>query len=305
MPNPALKPQRPEYYVQVGSMFENPHGVPHEEIMQMVMENPAEVSAQVIFGKYVESSGLVFTGETIQMMIDRSLSRVTGDRWFDSAVREEALTIPYHQRSRRFHTGIDLARQTDYTVLSVIDTQTRPARLIYYRRLNRVPWESIYTEIGRVVSVYGSSALADSTGMGGDVVMDALENRLYCRVHDQTRMIGGGGCTDKRGRFAGGCGPESWVQLSNVEGYNFSGTTKKQLVEHLRNVLQIGYRYGSEQPFGHLRVPPIVQLEEEMSFYIWDDKGLETDTLMSLALAVWQGLEDAPGNVLVGSVHGG
>jgi hypothetical protein len=304
MPNPALAPKRPEYYVQVGSMFENPHGVPHDEIMQMVMENPAEVSAQTIFGKYVESSGLVFTGETIQQMIDRGLPRITGDRWFDANVRDEAYRLPFDSLKRRFHTGIDFARQTDYTVISVLDCRTLPARLVYYRRLNRVPWESIYTEVGRVIAVYGQSALADSTGMGGDVVMDALDSRFYCRVHDQTRLLNSGNCTDKNGQFVGGCGPPHHVMLGCVEGYNFSGSTKKQLVEHLRNVAQSGYRYGSEAPFGHIRIPPIVQAEEEMSFYIWDDKGLETDVLMSLALAAWQGLEDAPGAVDHGSVHG-
>ena len=69
---------RPEYYVQTGSMFENPHGVPHGEIVRMIVENPPEVSAQTVFGKYVESSGLVFSGELVQMLIDRSLPRVMG-----------------------------------------------------------------------------------------------------------------------------------------------------------------------------------------------------------------------------------
>jgi len=50
MPNEALIPERKEYFVMTGSMFSNPYGVPHAEIMAMMMEFPPEVAAQVIFG---------------------------------------------------------------------------------------------------------------------------------------------------------------------------------------------------------------------------------------------------------------
>lgn len=289
-------------------MFENPYGVPHDEIMAMLVELPAEVAAQVIFGKYVESSGLVFTGELIQQMIDRSIGRITTDRWMAPGSVEEAANWPYHHRGHRWHIGVDVARQTDYTVIFVIDCQIRPARIVSYRRLNRVPWETIYREIGRTMSRFGPSCLMDSTGMAGDVILDALEGRRYCPTHDRTVLIdpngGGGICRDRHGKALGDCDERLHVPLGAVEGFIFSTNSKKQLVEHLRNVLGVGYRAGSDEEFGWLRVPPITQLEEEMSFYAWDDKGLDTDTVMALALAAWQGLEDVPAPILIGSVHG-
>jgi len=324
MPDLSLIPKRAEYYVQTGSMFENPYGVPHDEIVSMLLELPAEMAAQVIFGKYVESSGLVFPGETIQMLIDRAAShfadqwdtdfRVTGDRWHDKYARSYARTLPIDSKRQRYATGVDFARQTDYTVLFTLDVSTRPARVVYFRRLNRVPWESIYRECGRAAHMWGPSILADSTGMGGDVIFENLESRYYCPIHDRTLQKededGGGVCRDRRGNALGGCGlldeegSPLYANLGCVDGFEFQTKSKKNLMEHLRNTLQVGYLQGSDEPFGWLRSPPIAQLEEELSFYAWDDKGLMTDCVMALALAAWQGLEDVPQPALIGSIHG-
>jgi len=314
MPNPALVPNRPEYYVQTGSMFENPYGVPHDEIVAQLLEMPAEVAAQVIFGKYVESSGLVFSGELIQMMFDREAVhyggiwtpefRITTDRWRDEEAIRFAKQLPHEIRRQRYATGVDFARKTDFTVLFTLDVSIRPARVVYYKRLNRVPWESIYREVGRTIQLFGESVLCDSTGMAGDVIMDALDSRWYCPVHDRTVMKESGVCRDRDHRALGGCDSDMYRSLSCVDGYEFSTSSKVNLMEHLRNTLSVGYQSGSDDPFGWLRCPPIVQLEEELAFYAWDDKGLETDTVMALALAVWQGLEDVPQAALIGSSYG-
>lgn len=305
-------PERPEYYVQTGSMFDNPFGVPHDEIVKMILENDAEVVAQTVFGKYVESSGLVFTGEVIQMLFDRTRERVTGNTWVDrDALRDARVWLDEHysrtgEYGDRYHGGVDFARQTDYTVISVIDTLPirfgQPARLVYWRRLNRVPWETIYGEVGRAVSFFGPNFLADDTGPGGDVVFDELESRMYCPEHRRT-YLAGDRCTRKG--VPNVCDPRKHIALACVEGYTFSGPSKKQLVEHQRNVMSFGYdAEAPDHPFGRLRCPPIVALEEEMSFYTWDDKKLMTDCLFSLALACWSGLEEILGDAYVGSPYG-
>jgi hypothetical protein len=289
-------------------MFENPHGVPVDEIVAMILENPAEVAAQVIFGKYVESSGLVFSGELIQRMIDRSLPRVVTDRWLDKEAQQLAVDVRErspHSLRNFYSTGIDFGRQTDFTVISTLDIRHRPARLVYYRRLNRVPWEAIYTEVGRVCQMFGPNILIDSSGPGGDVVWDALESRWYCPVHDRCNLVPNR-CQDRNGLMRVDCHSGMYLPLSCCEGFTFTGTSKKLLVEHLRNAMSVGYDAQADagHEFGQIRVPPIVQLEEEMSFYVWEDKGLETDCLFSLALAAWLGLEDTSGEPLIGSVFG-
>jgi len=306
-----LVPSRPEYYVQTGSMFENPYGVPHDEIVSMILELPAEMAAQVVFGKYVESSGLVFTGELIQEMLDRSgasydgvpIDRVTGDRWIYQPAFEQARLMTPEQKRNIFATGVDFARLNDFTVLFTLDTRTRPARVVAYRRLNRVPWEGLYREVGRAAHAWGPSILADATGMAGDVILDALEERHYCAVHDRVVLREGGTCRDRRGNPIGNCDTREYVPLNCVDGFQFTKQSKQALIEHLRNVMSVGYRAGSEEPFGYLRCPPIVSLEEEMSFYSWDDKQLDTDTVMALGLAAWQGLELAVGQSAIGGTR--
>jgi hypothetical protein len=304
-PASTAVPDRPEFYIQTGSMFENPYGVPHEEIVSMILELPAEVAAQVVFGKYVESSGLVFSAELIQMLLDRSLGRITGDNWFNPDALRHARAMTHAQKRNVFATGVDLARLNDYTVMFTLDLRHRPADVVAYRRLNRVPWESIYREVGRTVAAWGPSVLMDSTGMAGDVIMEALEDRHYCAVHDRTLLRADGFCTNGSGEPLGGCKDDLMFPLSCVDGYYFTKNSKQALVEHLRNALAVGYLYGSDQPFGWVRSPPIVSLEEELSFYAWDDKQLDTDTVMSLALACWQGLELTVGDSHFGSPYGG
>lgn len=307
-------PHRPEYYIQTGGMHENPYGVPKDEIVRMILENPAEVVAQVVFGKYVESSGLVFTGELIQRMIDRSLPRVLGNFYCDEKARDEARVLLTSEDEfgrivfrddifSPFHTGVDYARQTDFTVITTIDTRSRPARVVYFKRLNRVPWETIYTEVGIARMLWGANILGDSTGMGGDVVLDALHSRQFCTKHKRTSLVGSRCMRD--GEPIPGCDPEEYLLLACVEGEAFQTSNKRELVEHLRNVMGVGYDpRNPESEFGWLRTPPIVQLEEELSFYAWDDKKLVTDCLFSLALAVWSGLEDPVQDASYGSVYG-
>jgi hypothetical protein len=250
VPDESMIPARDEYYVQTGSMFENPYGVPHAEIVSMLLELPSEVAAQVIFGKYVESSGLVFTAEMIEMMVDPELPRVTTDYWYDEKVVEE-IRVLGKARGREFlkshfHTGIDFARQTDFTVVSTIDTRTRPARLVYYKRLNRVPWESIYREVGRALAIFGPSAIGDATGMSGDVIFDALESRRYCTLHDRTFLVADGICYDREGLERRDCKPhEHHISLGTVDAYQFTAGSKKELIENFRNVLGIGYLQNS------------------------------------------------------------
>jgi hypothetical protein len=305
-------PERPEYYVQTGSMFENPHGVPRHEIVRMLAELPAEVSAQVVFGKYVELSGLVFSGEVIRMAIDRSLPRVRGSRYLHAGAAEHARAAhgPLHGSHLeqgdwgfRYATGVDFGRQTDFTVITTLDCTRLPARVVYWRRLNRVPWEELYVEVGKVRAMFGPSILFDGTGPAGDVIRDALGSRAYCPVHQRT-VLSGEYC-QAGGKMLGGCSGQVYLPLSCCDSFVFSAGSKRELVEHLRNVLATGYdARRPAQPFGLIRFPPITQLEEEFSFYAWDDRKLTTDCLFSLALAAWQGLEDPVQDAYVGSPMG-
>lgn len=294
---------RPEYYCQSGSMFENPYGVPHEEILRMIRENPPEVTAQVVFGKFVEASGLVFTAEIINQLFDRSYDKVMGNVWMDKPrtlqgrLDQDAKFDPY-----RYAIGVDLARKKDYTVIFVIDLRADPHRVVYFKRLNRVPWPTIYAEIAYACWLYSGYELwVDGTGSGGDVVFEALCDLLYCPKHHVTfdatapcPQAGESNC-DWKNTPPIRISPQAYIKTS---------VTKPQLVNHLQNCLDDGYDAAHhDQEFGRLRCPPIHQLSEELTEYAWDDKKLTTDCVMALGLAC-QAIKGLVEDVLVGAVHG-
>lgn len=293
---------RPEYAVMTGSMLDNPYGVPREEVMRLIRENPPEVVAQVVFGKFVEASGLVFTAELINELFDRSMPKVMGDQWIDAdRTRQARLDQDVKFDRYRFYIGVDLARKKDYTVIFVCDLRTRPHRIIYYKRINRVPWPSIYAEIARACWLYrGHELLIDGTGSGGDVVLEALQSLLYCPHHhvtfDATATCPQRSRTDK-------C-QERPIRL-NPQPYIKTAATKQQLVNHLQKVMGADYDAARpDKPFGLLRCPPIHQLQEELTEYAWDDKKLMTDCVMALGLTA-QGVQGVVDPVSFGSVHGG
>ena len=313
----AWVPQRPEYYIRTGNMFENPFGVPRDEILRYIVTNTPENVAQVVFGKYVESSGLVYSGELIQNAINYDVI-VRGDSYMNRARHAETLVEQAHYNlgnwidyPSEFHIGVDFGRQTDYTVITVLDCyglrHGLPAELVYYKRINRVPWESIYAEVGRAAYLWGSkNIICDASGPAGDVIMDAITSRRYCGVHHRTVGLSEY-CRAPNGERLD-CDSENYVDLRPADGYYFSsgqGQAKKELVENLRDCLSKGYTGpATGQSFGLIRFPFIPQLEEELTFYMWDDKRLQTDCVFSLALAAWSGIREIVGDVAVGSPFG-
>lgn len=295
--------QRPEYYVRTGSMFDNPFGVPRDEILRFIDNNPPEVVAQVVFGKYVESSGLVFTAELINQLFDRRIEKVLDDVWFDEkAWRQGRIEQDIRFNPNRYVKGCDLARKKDYTVIFVLDVSHLPARVVYYKRTNRVPWPSIYAEMGRADYLFPAGTgrnLLDSTGSGGDVILEEISNRLYCPKHHLAFEA-----TNRCSRDGKGCSPADWLRF-DWDGYIFTSGSKAALVNHLQACLGRGYDANDpDKEFGALRCPPIYQLEEEMAVYAWDDKKLSTDCVFALALAAWAGLEDPLYSPLAESVYG-
>jgi len=181
--------------VQTGSMYDNPFGAAREQILQLEKDLPAEKVAQAIYGKYVENSGLTFAAKPLQNLFYGKSLKV--ESWYSPLVETlPPLTDKYGEWSkvkRTFIGAADLARQNDYTVIMVFDTTLTPkapAQLVWYERMNRVSWESIYERIAYASVRFRTELLIDSTGMGGDVVKDELgesvslyELPYHCAVH--------------------------------------------------------------------------------------------------------------------------
>jgi hypothetical protein len=61
-----------------------------------------------------------------------------------------------------------------------------------------------------------------------------------------------------------------------IDGYTFTAQSKRNLIAQLQIVLERG----------ELKFPFVRDLVDELQSYSWDDKDLQTDFVMALALAV-------------------
>lgn len=146
--------------------------------------------------------------------------------------------------------GVDLARVEDFTVISVIDGT---GKQIYFERFNQISWERQISRIQNVCGMFhGYTLYLDSTGVG-----DPIFERL--------RALN-----------------------INVNGYQFSNTSKEALINNL--AMQI------EQ--GKARLMDIQEQTAELQAYQYEltpsrnvrmnaPAGMHDDTVIALALAFW------------------
>jgi len=292
---------RPSYYVQTGSMYENPFGAPEEEIKELEKSLPPEMVAQVVYGRYVDASGLVFPARLIAQALDGEEIR-TGF-WKHKSLTPvwgEPGPIP-STRGPQYIAAVDLARKTDYTVLMVFAASgvpEAPAEMVWYERLNRVSWDAIYASIGRVSALFGVEVIVDATGMGGDVVETELQGRFYCRpCHASVPFALTNG--EKVCPKCGGRG-----HRIDVDGFQFTGRVKEQLITRLQSAMSYGEGVAGDGEWGLLRLPRIEQVVDELAFYRLDDKQLVTDCVMTLGMVAWQ-LEFEESEFALGSPAGG
>jgi hypothetical protein len=73
---------------------------------------------------------------------------------------------------RRYILGVDLAKLRDYTVVIVLDVQTK--RVVYMERFNKISWAVQYQKITQIAKAYQATIGMDSTGIG-DPIVEALQ----------------------------------------------------------------------------------------------------------------------------------
>jgi hypothetical protein len=80
-------------------------------------------------------------------------------------------TAPLLQKARHDHSytvGVDLAKYSDYTVILVIDNDTR--QIVYFNRLNLRLWETQMERVEKVCTYFGAAQVVlDSTGVGDPI----------------------------------------------------------------------------------------------------------------------------------------
>lgn len=97
-------------------------------------------------------------------------------------------------KDKTYYAGLDLARLTDFTVLSIIDQNKH---LVFFDRFNKIDWTYQKARIIESIKNYKAKLLMDSTGIG-DPILDDLSRALV-----------------------------------NIEGFKFTNESKKDLIQSL------------------------------------------------------------------------
>lgn len=232
--------QNPENYPQIES-FHFPTSankiVPPEEI-EHAKKHSTELSfRQEWLAEFISDAGAVFRNIT-------ACIRHPG-RYLGNGPHE----IIAPDKDRFYHIAVDLAKHTDFTVITVMDDQ---GRLCYFDRFNNLDWTIQCEKIVNVCNKYPMSKLIlDSTGIG-DPIFDFLS------------------------------------RLRPVDAFKFTNETKTNLVSNLSICLENMAIQYPDIPImlDELRAFTYERSDSGRFKYGAPD-GKHDDCVMSLALATW------------------
>ena len=146
--------------------------ITQDEVDQAKQSMPIDVFNQEYLAEFLDDAAGVF----------RNVHKCMGSK------PEE----PHDRKS--YYAGLDLARLTDFTVLTILDNY---GNQVFFDRFNLLDWAIQKERIISVCNKYGASLLLDSTGIGDPILDDLSRSGL------------------------------------NVDGYRFTQESKKKLIECL------------------------------------------------------------------------
>lgn len=86
----------------------------------------------------------------------------------------EVLIFEKPEPNAKYCTGVDWAKEQDWTVVATFRTDVRPWRVVAWSRVNRLAWPVMVNIVHKRLNMYGGILVHDATGVG-DVVDDMLE----------------------------------------------------------------------------------------------------------------------------------
>lgn len=262
------------YYTQRGSIYDNPF-LSAKDIKirdKLLASGDSRLREQVLYGAFVSDQGMAFTSDQLEQAF------VPG--------------MPVHEPpivGHRYIQGWDLARRTDWTVGVTFDATTVPWRMVDFVRLQKVPWEMIYRTIKERAEMYKVLTPAiDATGPGGDVIEEELTKRgIYT---DPVRTT----------NLAAKLNLINTLQTAMDEGRQVIG--ERIVLDEAGNPRSVPDLEPPGGNWGLIRMPPLPEMVDEFGVYEIDDKKLQTDTVMAVALAIGQIYDGALlGEPIIGS----
>lgn len=248
-----------------------PRGMNHAyKLLQLAKANPDQWFPQVLT---IEDTGFISVEEYENEIRTQGMPRDLAEQEYyckfieggtsvfhkvDNAVRtpKEEADIRLWP-NRRYQMGVDLAKHEDFTVVTPVDLHTFD--VIKQLSFNRIDWRE-QKEIIVKENKYWNKAKTyiDSTGVGDPIVEDLTHQGL------------------------------------NVEPFHFTETSREQLINNLKILLEQG----------KIKIPNDPELIDQLKSMQYElegrkvrmrvPEGLHDDRIMSLALAVWGLYERLP-----------
>lgn len=131
-----------------------------EEVSEYMWSTEYELQEPSFEGRAIDTT-------IVDWMFDRSLGDVTGSE-------HDYYEFEPPQSNRDYVTGVDWAKEKDWTIITTFDTTEMPWRVVAWQRLGRASWPSMIRKANLRIKHYGGGFIHDSTGLG-TVVKDYLE----------------------------------------------------------------------------------------------------------------------------------
>lgn len=138
--------------------------------LEMVERKKAEVSGRMWEVEYdlqePSFDGRAIETEFVEAMFDHSLG------FFEGAL-DEYITVEAPQTDATYVTGVDWAKEKDYTIMRTFRTDIHPWVEVAFLRTGRKPWPEMIKDLDEVLEMYGGLCVHDATGIG-NVVDDLI-----------------------------------------------------------------------------------------------------------------------------------
>lgn len=121
------------------------------------------------------TEGRVMDTASVERAFDPSIGVYKGDV-------DEEITIEEFEEEAKYVTGVDWAKEQDWSILVTYRADCHPWRCVAWRRVGRLPWPILVSRLDDRLAKYGGLVAHDATGLG-NVVGDLIS-------YDTTKVTG-------------------------------------------------------------------------------------------------------------------
>jgi hypothetical protein len=139
----------------------------NEEVERKRREVPASMFAAEYDLQEPNFQGRAIDEESVDRMFDPQWDLVDGKAGYYYQFIEP-------RPDRDFVTGVDWAKQRDFTVITTWDATFLPWKLAAFEKINRRPWPMMVGRLNKRWAMYGGVVVSDSLGIGS-VINDYIE----------------------------------------------------------------------------------------------------------------------------------